>query len=155
MPQRQPVNALAQRRPCPLVTLAWADTEHAAPRPVVAPLALAAAAAAPSAPPRDYTAGFGVAQDRAATLAARRAFVALKLTFLDATSALAGAEAQWLCEQVRAAEEPVDLWLLRAPLFSSLAGPDPERRRLRQRVRRALEALFGEPQPTTAFASLR
>lgn len=105
--------------------------------------------------PRDYTAGAGLPGDRLAVIAARRSFVALKLTYLDAATVLEGRETQWLREQVRAAEEPVDLWLLRAPLFSSLAGADPERRRLRQRVRRALEAMFAEPQPTTAFATLR
>jgi hypothetical protein len=105
--------------------------------------------------PRDYTAGAGLPADRMAAIASRRSFVALKMTFLDATAALQGKDAQWLREQVRAAEEPVDLWLLRSSLFSGLAGSDPERRRQRQAVRRALEAVFGEPQPTTAFATLR
>ena len=109
----------------------------------------------PRGTPRDYTAGAGMPADRNAAIAARRSFVALKLTFLDAAAALQGPESTWLHQQVRSAEEPVDLWLLRAPLFSSLAGADPERRRLRQRVRRALEAVFAEPQPTTAFATLR
>lgn len=114
---------------------------------------------AAAAPPRDYTAGATLASKlgtaRAASLTARRSFVALKLTYLEATAMLHGAESEWLREQVRTAEEPIDLWLLRAPLFASLAGHDPERRRLRQRLRRAIAALFGEPQPTTAFASLR
>jgi hypothetical protein len=105
--------------------------------------------------PRDYTRGGGMPADRLAAIAARRSFVSLKLTFLDAAAVLQGEEAYWLRQQVRSAEEPVDLWLLRAPLFSSLAGADPERRRLRQRVRRALEAVFAEPQPTTSFATFR
>ena len=105
--------------------------------------------------PRAYTAGGGAPADRLAAIAARRSFVALKLTYLDAAVALRGHAAEWLRDQVRAAEEPVDLYLLRAPLFSALSGADPERRRLRQRLRRAIEAVFGEPQPTTAFATLR
>jgi len=103
--------------------------------------------------PRDYTAGAPTG-DRLAAIAARRAFVALKLTFLDAAAALDGTQAHWLRQQVRAAEAPVDLWLLRASLFSELAGSQPERRQLRQRVRRALEAVFAEPQPSTTFATV-
>jgi hypothetical protein len=102
--------------------------------------------------PRDYTAGAPTG-DRLAAIAARRAFVSLKLTFTDAVAALEGTSAQWLRQQVRAAEHPVDLWLLRASLFSELAGNQPERRQQRQRVRRALEAAFAEPQPTTAFGA--
>jgi len=103
--------------------------------------------------PRNYTSG-APCGDRLAAIAARRSFVALKLTFVEAAAALEGTEAQWLRQQVRAAEDPVDLWLLRAPLFSQLAGSQPERRQLRQRVRRALEAVFAEPQPTTAFSAV-
>jgi hypothetical protein len=103
--------------------------------------------------PRDFTAR-SPCGDRLAFMAARRAFVSLKLTFVDAASALEGEQALWLRQQVRAAEEPVDLWLLRAPLFSALAGPSPERRALRQRVRRALEAVFAEPQHSTTFATV-
>lgn len=103
--------------------------------------------------PRDFTAGAPTG-DRLAAITARRTFVALKLTFTDAVAALDGSQAQWLRQQVRAAEDPVDLWLLRAPLFSQLAGSQPERRELRQRVRRALEAMFAEPQHSTTFSSV-
>ena len=102
--------------------------------------------------PRDYTAGAPTG-DRLAAIAARRAFVSLKLTFVDAAALLDGSQGEWLREQVRAAEHPVDLWLLRASLFSELAGSQPERRQQRQRLRRALEAAFAEPQPTTAFGA--
>jgi hypothetical protein len=105
--------------------------------------------------PRDYTASLAPPGNRVAAIAARRSFVALKLAFLDAADALPASDGQWLRQQVRAAEEPVDLWLLRAALFRSLAGTAPEMRALRQRVRRALESMFGEPQPTTTFAALR
>jgi hypothetical protein len=105
--------------------------------------------------PRDYTPAAATPADRLAALSARRAFVALKLTFLEAAAALQGEQMQWLREQVRAAEDPVDLWLLRAALFSGLAGADPDRKRLRRRLRRAIEGMYGEPQPTTAFAALR
>ncbi|MFO1285910.1 MAG: hypothetical protein U1F25_17865 [Rubrivivax sp.] len=102
--------------------------------------------------PRDYTAG--MPGDRLAAIAARRAFVSLKLTFTDAAAALDGCAERIGCASRCAAEEPVDLWLLRAPLFSQLAGNAPERRQLRQRLRRAIEAVFAEPQPSTMFATV-
>lgn len=104
--------------------------------------------------PRDYTPHAGLPHDRLAAIAARRTFVTLKLTFTEAAAEARGPHAPWLRAQVRAAEEPVDLWLLRAPLFAALAGAEPERRALRQRVRRALETVFPDPQPSTAFATL-
>lgn len=88
--------------------------------------------------------GAGLPGDRMARLAARKAFVELKLGFIDAVSALGGREGDWLRQQVRHAEEPVDLWLLRGPLLDALSGPEPERRVARLRLRRSLEALFPE-----------
>ncbi len=109
----------------------------------------------PSHAPRDYTAVHaGMPADRIAAIAARRAFVALKLTFVDAAANIDGSQALWLRQQVRAAEEPMDLWLLRASVFSALDGSHPERRQLRQRLRRALDAVFAEPQQTTAFGTV-
>lgn len=84
-------------------------------------------------------------------MAARRAFVDLKLTFLHA---LAGAaDVDWLCAQVRAAEEPVDLWLLRAPVFAALAGGGPEQRLRRQQLRRGLDTIFPDLEPASGFVS--
>lgn len=110
-----------------------------------------------AAEPRQYTpdtgmAGAGLPGDRSARLAARSALVALKLAFLDALEPVRGAQAVWLRSQVMRAEEPVDLWLLRAPVFEAIAGP--ERRPLRQALRRALEAIFPDTQPASAFAPL-
>lgn len=106
----------------------------------------------------------GLPHDRAARMAARRAFVDLKLTFLEALNSLGSHEVSssalppsWLRLQVERAEEPVDLWLLRAPVFSALAGLHPERRRQRQALRRALDTLFpdsefdGAPSAFTSF----
>jgi hypothetical protein len=122
----------------------------------------------------------GMPQERAARVAARRAFVDLKRTFIEALNSIDGGPAfawvgaaaaapkdstialasriDWLRRQVMLAEEPVDLWLLRAPMFAALAGLDPERRRHRQALRRALEALFPDSEldaaANSAFASL-
>jgi hypothetical protein len=85
-----------------------------------------------------------------ARLAARRAFVELKLAFLQALDTSRGAQAAWLRSQVRQAEEPVDLWLLRATAFEVLAGP--ERKPLRHALRRALDGLFPDSQPASGFS---
>ena len=74
--------------------------------------------------PRHFTPGAGLAADRRERIAARRAFVGLKLAFLEALAALRGPEAQWLRAHVLGAEETIDLWLLRAPMFDALAAPD-------------------------------
>jgi len=97
--------------------------------------------------------GAGLPHDRASRLAARRAFVELKLTFMDAVISLPSQAGDRLRSLVRTAEEPLDLWLLRAPLFAALAGPDPELRLQRQRLRRSLDALFPntEVEGTSAF----
>jgi len=96
--------------------------------------------------------GAGLPGDRRALFAARQSFVALKLAFLDALESVGGQEAAWLRAQVRSAEEPVDLWLLRAAVFAAIAGP--ERRPARQTLRRALDMLFPDTQPASAFSPL-
>lgn len=106
--------------------------------------------------PRHFTPGAtlneaGLPGDRHARIAARRAFVALKLTFLHALQDAPGDE--WLRHQIRSAEEPVDLWLLRAPVFAALAGQDCERRSRRQMLRRGLDSVFPDLEPASAFAS--
>ena len=97
--------------------------------------------------------GAGLPNDRMARVAARRAFVDLKLTFMEAVRYLPDHRGEWLSQQVRGAEEPVDLWLLRAPMFAALTGPDPELRSQRLRLRRSLESLFPDTEPATGFGA--
>lgn len=99
--------------------------------------------------PRDFTPGAGLPGDRSARIAARLAFVQLKRSFLQALDAASGAE--WLRVQVRAAEEPVDLWLLRAPAFAALGGADTERRTRRQMLHRSLDSMFPSLDSGSAF----
>lgn len=105
--------------------------------------------------PRHFSPGalpqaFGMPGDRSARLAARRAFVALKLSFLEALQGEAGTA--WLQAQVRSAEEPVDLWLLRAPVFAALAGSDATHRGRRQLLRRSLDSVFPDLEPASGFS---
>jgi hypothetical protein len=99
--------------------------------------------------PRHFSPGAGVPGDRSARLAARRAFVELKITFLHALADMP--QARWLHAQVRSAEEPVDLWLLRAPVFAALDGVDPESRQRRRALRRGLDSVFPDLQAASAF----
>lgn len=101
--------------------------------------------------PRHFSPGAAVPGDRRARLAARRAFVELKLTFMQALADLP--QASWLHAQVRSAEEPVDLWLLRAPVFAVLDGADPEHRQRRRVLRRGLDSVFPELELASGFMS--
>jgi hypothetical protein len=102
--------------------------------------------------PRDFTPGAGMPGDRRARSAARQAFMALKLNFLDALEDLP--DAAWLLSQVIQAEEPVDLWLLRAPAFAALEGVEDEQRHRRQQLRRGLDSLFPDLEGPSGFMSL-
>ncbi len=105
-----------------------------------------------SSAPRDFTPGAGLPGDRSARLAARQAFVSLKRSFLDALETVPAAE--WLRVQVRAAEEPVDLWLLRAPVFAALGRMDADCRSHRQRLHRSLDTIFPDLETGSAFMPL-
>ena len=110
----------------------------------------------PRALPRDYTAGTllgaGLPGDRQARVAARQAFVTLKMTFMQALSDLQGSD--WLRELVRNAEEPVELWLLRAPVFAALNRAEPEYRNRRQLLRRGLDSVFPDLDQASMFVPL-
>lgn len=97
--------------------------------------------------------GAGLPGDRMARLAARQSFVELKLAFIDAVALVGGRDGDFLRQQVRHAEEPVDLWLLRGPLFEALAGGAPELRVARLRLRRTLEQLFPDSAPASGFGA--
>jgi hypothetical protein len=88
----------------------------------------------------DHPGGSGLPCDRRADAAAHQAFADLKQTFLYA---LEGADdADILRRQVERAEEPIDLWVLRAPAFAALDGVDLAHRGRRQLLRRGLGTLF-------------
>ncbi len=87
----------------------------------------------------------GLPQDRRARLAARRAFVNLKQTYLLALDGRSGLRADWLRHQVRQAEEPADLWLLRRLVFDALPGSEH-----RARLEHGLLQLFAPRSPRPA-----
>lgn len=107
--------------------------------------------ALPQAAPRQYVgpppavpvlAGPGLPQDRHARIAARRAFVGLKQQFMAATDLLDGLRADWLRHQVRQAQEPCDLWLLRGAVFAALERQGSTASRARRELDRSLDSVF-------------
>lgn len=91
----------------------------------------------------------GMPQDRLARLAARRAFVDLKHDFMAATAGLPGVRGEWLRDRVRRAEDPINLWQLRRPLFAALEGNDPETCSIRHALKTGLDTLFTESDRST------
>ena len=81
---------------------------------------------------------------RSSRIESRRAFVEMKQLFMHAVENLAHRKGAWLRAQVRAAEDPVDLWLLRGPLLSALREDDLATRALRAALYRSLDRTFPE-----------
>lgn len=86
----------------------------------------------------------GMPQDRETRMAARRAFVEMKLLFLRATGPLEDRKGEWLRHQVRQATDPIDLWLLRGPVLRALSSDDLRNRGLRAELYRSLDSIFPE-----------
>jgi hypothetical protein len=101
---------------------------------------------------RSALSGVGMPEDRQARIAARRAFVNLKQTYLMAIEALPGPRAEWLRFQIRHAAEPADLWLLRAAVFDAL--PRQDYRSERDSLQRGIESVFPRSQTNSGFAPL-
>jgi hypothetical protein len=101
---------------------------------------------------RSALAGAGMPDDRQARIAARRAFVNLKQTYLLAIEALPGPRAEWLRFQVRHAAEPADLWLLRAAVFDAL--PRQDYRCERDTLQRGIDSVFPSSPRHSGFAPL-
>jgi len=120
-----------------------APTPHAAPPAALATLtARGAPQAAAARPAAALLPGPGLPQDRHARIAARRTFVALKHRFMAAVADIGGQRADWLRFQVRQAQEPVDLWLLRGMVFEALGREGPATERTQTELSRVLDSVF-------------
>jgi hypothetical protein len=84
----------------------------------------------------------GMPQDRATRIAARRAFVDMKLLFMRAVADLEDRKGSWLRAQVRQANDPNDLWLLRVPVLAALRKNQVGTRKLRAELYRSLDSVF-------------
>ena len=85
-----------------------------------------------------------LADTRSARIESRRAFVEMKHLFMRAVENLEHRKGAWLRAQVRAAEDPVDLWLLRGPLLATLREDDIATRTMRAALYRTLDRTFPE-----------
>ena len=102
--------------------------------------------------PRAALSGAGMPDERLARIAARRAFVNLKQTYLTVVETLPGPRAEWLRFQIRHAAEPSDLWLLRAAVFDALPRQDYGAER--DTLQRGIEAMFPRSRAHSGFAPL-
>jgi hypothetical protein len=84
----------------------------------------------------------GVATTRSARIESRRAFVEMKQLFMRAVENLEHRKGAWLRSQVRGAEDPIDLWLLRGPLLATLREDDVATRAMRAALYKSLDRTF-------------
>ena len=99
--------------------------------------------------------GFGLPEDRLARIAARRAFVELKSSFMNAASEACGPTAELLRRKVRAADEALQLWGLRLALLAALPVDKEQSAQQRQALLRQLDSVFPEDRgPETGFVPL-
>lgn len=100
-----------------------------------------------NAAPRNFTAeaaslGAARPQARAARMAARRAFVEAKQRFMASVAHLEDEPGRWLQHQIRQAQEPVDLWLLRSAVYRALTDGTPAGHTQRGELHRFLDTAF-------------
>jgi hypothetical protein len=82
------------------------------------------------------------AATRSARIESRRAFVEMKQLFMRAVENLEHRKGAWLRSQVRGAEDPIDLWLLRGPLLATLREDDVATRTMRAALYKSLDRTF-------------
>lgn len=84
----------------------------------------------------------GLLQERLARIAARRAFVEMKQSYMSAASDIASATAALLQHKVRRASEPWELWSLRAVILASLPADHERTVRHRMKLEREFDSIF-------------
>lgn len=109
--------------------------------------------------PRNYTVGglrTGVPAEQMSRLSARKAFVDTKLVFMQVLAQLNRNDAgvEWLRKQVRSAQMPEDLWLLRAAVYDALRSEGAQGAELRDILRRSLDGLLPGTYMPSGFTTL-
>lgn len=82
--------------------------------------------------------------EQLARLAARRALVSLKQSFMRAADELAGPDAEWLRRKVRQANDSTELWRLRPTIFALLPEDGARSALHRSELNRQLDGIFPE-----------
>jgi hypothetical protein len=96
----------------------------------------------------------GIPATRSARIETRRAFVEMKQLFMRAVENLEHRKGAWLRSQVRGAEDPIDLWLLRGPLLATLREDDIATRTMRAALYKSLDRTFPEAFGSAEIAAL-
>lgn len=110
--------------------------------------------------PRNYTLpgtlGGAAAGDRMARIGMRRSFDDTRQLFIDALAQADAAQPrnEWLRRQLRAAQTPEDLWLLRSAVFAALRENPADGVRLRETLRRSLDGVMPGGSPPSGFGGL-
>jgi hypothetical protein len=98
--------------------------------------------------------GFGPPEDRLARIAARRAFVELKTSFMRAASDACGPSGELLRRKVRDADESLQLWRLRVALLAALPSGHERTALHRSELLHQLDSVFPDSGPETGFVPL-
>jgi hypothetical protein len=86
--------------------------------------------------------GSGLTRELLARIAARRAFVEMKQSYMSAASDIAGATAAMLQDKVRRTREPWELWSLRAVILASLPADHERTSSHRLKLEREFDSIF-------------
>jgi hypothetical protein len=86
----------------------------------------------------------GMPGDRLARMAARRAFVEMKLCFMRAAAEVPGPTGLWLQRELRLVSEITELWRLRIALFDALPLDTERNRQHRAELQYHLDSAFSE-----------
>ena len=98
--------------------------------------------------------GFGLPAERLARVAARRAFVELKHTFMRAVADIDGSTGELLQRRVRQAGEAIELWRIGALVLASLPSHDERAACHRIELHRQLDSVFPDNTRDTAVVPL-
>ncbi|MFM8901673.1 MAG: hypothetical protein ACKOF9_17295 [Burkholderiales bacterium] len=85
---------------------------------------------------------FGMPGERLARVAARRAFVEMKLRFMQAAKDVPGPRGERLAGKIRSSTQAVELWRLRDELFDALDCGNQQNQLHQQEIRRQLSHVF-------------
>ena len=103
---------------------------------------------------RSFLATRVLADEHLTRMAARRAFVEMKQVFMRAAADVDGTVGDLLRQRVRAANEPMELYRLRAVLSASLPSQHERTPLHRLELHRQLDSLFPHDNTSTAVAPL-
>ena len=84
----------------------------------------------------------GLSMERQTRIAARRAFVEMKQSYMGAASDISGSTAAMLQQRVRNASEAWELWSLRAVILASLTEGHERTQSHRMKLEREFDSIF-------------